>query len=49
VDTSEKSTSHYKDYYLNERWREKLDRESIELINASLDKSLMRYYGYEIL
>lgn len=49
VDTSEKSTSHYKDYYLNERWRKKLDRESIELINASLDKSLMSYYGYEIL
>ncbi|RLA45716.1 MAG: hypothetical protein DRR42_19080 [Gammaproteobacteria bacterium] len=48
-DTSEKGTSHYKDYYLNERWKEKLGRESIELINDSLDKSLMRYYGYEFL
>jgi len=40
---------YYQNYYLNDEWRKKLDRNSIELINQYLDNDLMEYFGYEIL
>ena len=40
---------HYRDYYLNERWREELSSEAIDLINTTLDRELMDYFGYELL
>jgi len=39
----------YQDYYLKERWREKLTAESIELINARLNPDVVNYYQYEMI
>lgn len=46
---AEKDTSYYRDYYLNEKWKEKLSPAAIEIINASLDETLMDYFGYKFL
>ncbi len=43
-----KTQSFYIDYYLNERWREKLSKEAIEKINATLDQELVADLGYRI-
>lgn len=40
---------YYKDYYLGEKWKEKLSDNQISVINAHLDKTLSRKLGYEIL
>jgi len=37
----------YQDYYLNERWREKLSAREISQINKSLDFELAAYFRYE--
>lgn len=42
-------SSYYLDYYGKERWRDKLDRESIDYISRSLDKELMHTLGYGVL
>ena len=49
--TKEKSKDRtfYQDYYLNEKWKSKLKRKHINLINLHLDKSLMGQFGYDIL
>lgn len=47
-DTS-KDSSYYQDYYLNERWRDKLSKDAIEIINQHLDTELVRTFGYDIL
>ena len=39
---------YYRDYYLNERWAEKLSNESLEIINRTLDRRLVSYFGYEL-
>ena len=39
----------YKEYYLEEKWREKLDGESISFINSQLDKELTTELGYKVL
>lgn len=39
----------YVDYYLHERWRDKLTVGAVERINALLDPRLMRRMGYEII
>lgn len=39
----------YRDYYLNDRWRDSLSMESIEEINSRLDPSVAGHYGYEFL
>jgi hypothetical protein len=39
----------YRDYYLNERWREVLDEDCIRRINEDLDRDLMRSFGYALL
>ena len=46
---TDRDGDYYRDYYLNERWRSELSEESIELINASLDPSLVAHYGYALL
>ncbi|MBI2311685.1 MAG: hypothetical protein HYU77_04185 [Betaproteobacteria bacterium] len=44
-----KTFEYYRDYYLQERWRGKLTDASVALINARLDRELMRDFGYEML
>lgn len=39
----------YKDYYLNEKWREKLTASDISYINEQLDSALMQEISYSIL
>lgn len=46
---SSKDSNYYRDYYLNERWRDKLSAEAIEIINQHLDRELVSTFGYEIL
>jgi hypothetical protein len=49
--TKEKSKNfdYYRDYYLNERWKDELSDESISIINSRLDRNLVDYFGYELL
>jgi hypothetical protein len=42
-----KDSEYYRDYYLNERWKEKLTPKSIEMINSLIDPDLMAYFNYE--
>lgn len=49
VEDQDKNHQHYKDYYLNERWREKLSASDIEWISSQLDPELMRTLGYSFL
>lgn len=44
-----KDFAYYKDYYTNERWRDKLPDEAIEIINNSIDKPLVKHFGYQLL
>jgi hypothetical protein len=44
-----KNFSYYKDYYLNERWRDDLSGEAISIINQSVDRQLMNYFGFKVL
>lgn len=46
---SSKDSAYYQDYYLNERWREKLSTAAVELINEHLDHELVQMFGYEVL
>lgn len=46
---ADRDGDYYRDYYLNERWREELSSEAIDLINTTLDRELMDYFGYELL
>lgn len=39
----------YRDYYVNERWRDKLTPEVIEAINSYLDKDLVVRRGFEVI
>ena len=49
--TKEKSKNfdYYRDYYLNEKWKNELSDEAISTINSRLDKTLVDYFGYELL
>lgn len=42
----DKDSNHYRDYYLNERWKSKLSPEAIALINERLDGGLMDHFEY---
>lgn len=42
-----KDANFYRDYYLKERWKEKLSESSISLINERLDEDLMHVFRYE--
>jgi hypothetical protein len=44
-----KDFAYYQDYYLKEKWRDNLTKETISIINRSIDKNLMSYFGYETL
>lgn len=44
-----KDTSYYRNYYLNELWRENLSKDELSIINESLDFDLMKHYGYEVI
>ena len=46
---SGRDSDYYRDYYLNERWREKLSPEAIRIINEHLDHKLMQMFGYALL
>ena len=46
---SDKDFAYYQDYYVNERWREKLPREAIDIINRYVDTDLMAEFGFEVL
>ena len=39
----------YRDYYLNERWRERLSAQAIDIINANLDPEVVNAYDYELI
>lgn len=43
---NDKDTHYYRDYYLNNRWREKLSDSAVDVINRYLDKKLVAHYGY---
>jgi hypothetical protein len=46
---SDKDFEYYRDYYTKERWRDKLSANDLQTINSSLDRHLMRRFGYELL
>jgi len=46
---NEKNHASYKDYYLNERWRERLNRKEIKWISSQLDPVVMKSFGYQLL
>ena len=44
-----KNFTYYRDFYLNEKWRDNLSTEAISIINETVDKNLMNHFGYEVL
>lgn len=44
---SSKDFEYYQDYYLNERWKDDLSGEAIDIINKHLDEELMEYFGFQ--
>lgn len=46
---ADRDGDYYRDYYLNERWRDELSSEAIDMINTALDRELMDYFGYDLL
>jgi|TARA_B100001971_G_scaffold1486_1_gene1160 hypothetical protein len=44
-----KDNNYYRDYYLNEKWKHELSKESISLINKSIDMTLMKQFDYKVL
>ena len=43
----DKSLDYYRDYYLQEKWKEDLSARAISIINSQLDDSLMNYFSYQ--
>lgn len=48
-DDSQRTRTDYADYYLKERWRDKLTAETIAKINSVIDAEAVRTVGYEII
>ncbi|RMF85521.1 MAG: hypothetical protein D6739_04365 [Nitrospirae bacterium] len=44
-----KDTAYYRDYYLQERWRDRLSQAAVEIINARLDHTIVERLGYHLL
>lgn len=44
-----RDSAYYRDYYLNEKWRSEVPPVAIERINAAVDQSLMKHFGYSVL
>ena len=47
--TNEKDFEFYKNYYVNEVWRKKINSEQIAVVNSFLDHDLVKRAGYSIL
>jgi len=45
----ERSFEDFRSHYLNEKWKDDLEREHVERINSSLDTDLCRELGYAVL
>lgn len=45
----EKNFSWYRDYYLQERWKDELTTAELDIINPHLDQALMQYFNYAML
>lgn len=41
--------AYYRDYYLNEVWREEFSNEAMAIVNEWVDQDLMRRFGYALL
>lgn len=48
-DVGKKDLNYYRDYYLNERWRNELTPENIKTINKYLDPSIVKEAGYKMI
>lgn len=46
---SEKNHEYYQDYYLQEKWRERLTENEIKWISSQLDPLVMKSFGYQLL
>lgn len=46
---SSKNSAYYRDYYLNERWRDDLSDVAVATINKSLDMTIMKQFGYKLI
>ena len=44
-----KNYSYYKTYYLEEKWRDKLSEQSINIINKYLDPEVLYYFNYSVI
>ncbi|GMR15398.1 MAG: hypothetical protein BMS9Abin30_1026 [Gammaproteobacteria bacterium] len=44
-----KNFAYYRDYYVNERWREDLSARATSIIGKAVDRNLMRHFGYKVL
>jgi len=44
-----KDSNFYRQYYLQEKWRDDLTNKAIDIINETVDKKLMSHFGYKIL
>lgn len=44
-----KSYDYYRDYYINQRWKDSLSDNAVTFINSYLDKQLMKNFDYEVL
>jgi len=44
-----KDNNYYLDYYQNEKWQQELNDEIIYIINQSLDKKVLKHFGYRLL
>lgn len=45
----DRDASYYRDHYLKERWRSKLSRQAVQIINQHLDAELANRFGYQVL
>lgn len=43
---SSKDSNYYRDYYLNEKWKEEFSTQAIETVNARLDDQVMDFFRY---
>ena len=44
-----RNSNYYRNYYLSEKWRDKISRDARSIINNTLDKNIMSHFGYQVL
>lgn len=49
ADVGQKDFDYYRDYYLNERWKQDLGHDHIKMINSYLDPDIVEKSGYRLL